>query len=61
MNNDKFPNPIADRGAVTVPSRQSPEWRLRAARDALARRDHVAAGWYMYGVGPAGTRPKDCT
>lgn len=31
--------------------------RVSEARAAMARGDAVAAGWWFYGVGPAGTQP----
>lgn len=51
---------------VTYPGRRfavvpdSADERAAKAREAMRRGDHVAAGWYLYGVGPSGTRPKDC-
>lgn len=41
---------IADAGA-----------RVSEARAAMARGDTVAAGWWFYGVGPAGAQPWSMT
>lgn len=31
--------------------------RVHRAREAMRHGDTIAAGWWFYGVGPAGTRP----